>query len=119
MQYRSRICPAGSRKVLGIMPTELIKNKHLKEILLFVSIKLKNWQQPKTKTPTLEQHNRLIEIKMIQNVLLSYCVIQGIHLIKKILLWILIVSYGSSFAICKTCFLHISTKLYVHIKKAF
>ena len=58
------------------MPTEVIKNKYLKEILLFVSIKLKNWQQLKTKTPialeqhigttkTLEQHNRLIEIKMI------------------------------------------------------
>ena len=75
-QYRSRICPAGSRKVLGIMFTEVIKNKYLKEILLFVSIKLKNWQQLKTKTPialeqhigttkTLEQHNRLIEIIMI------------------------------------------------------
>ena len=64
MQYRSRICPAVSIKVLG-MPTEVIKNKHLKEILLFVSIKLKNWQQLKTKTPTLEQHNRLIEIKVI------------------------------------------------------
>ena len=29
----------------------------------------------------------------------------------------LLVSYGSSFAICKTCFLHISTKLCVHNKK--
>ena len=62
--------------MLGIMLTEVIKNKYLKEILLFVSIKLKNWQQLKTKTPialeqhigttkTLEQHNRLIEIKII------------------------------------------------------
>ena len=44
----------------GIMPSEVIKNKHLKDILLFVSIKLKNWQQLKIKTPTLEQHNWLI-----------------------------------------------------------
>ena len=62
--------------MFGIMPAEVIKNKYLKEILLFVSIKLKNWQQLKTKTPialeqhigatkTLEQDNRLIEIKMI------------------------------------------------------
>ena len=62
--------------MIGIMPTEVIKNKYLKEILLFVSIKLKDWQQLKTKTPialeqhirttkTFEQHNRLIEIKMI------------------------------------------------------
>ena len=58
MQYRSRICPADSRKVLVIMPTEVIKNKHLKEILLFVSIKSKNWEQLKTQTPTLEQHNQ-------------------------------------------------------------
>ena len=65
MQYRSRICPDGSRKVLGVMPIQVIKNKHFKEVSLFVSIKLKNWQQLKTKTPTLEQHNRLIEIKMI------------------------------------------------------
>ena len=48
----------GSRKVLGIMPTEVMKNKHLKEILIFASIKLNYWQQLKTKTPTLEQHNR-------------------------------------------------------------
>ena len=65
------------------MPTEVIKNKHLKEILLFASIKLKNRQHLKTKTPTLEQHNRLIDIKMIY-VLLSYCAIQRIHLIKNI-----------------------------------
>ena len=62
--------------MLGIMPTEVIENKYLNEILLFVSIKLNNWQQLKTKTSialekhirttkTLEQHNRLIEIKMI------------------------------------------------------
>ena len=54
MQCRSRI-----------MATEVIKNKHLKEILPVVSIKLKNWQQLKTKTTILEQHNRLIEITMI------------------------------------------------------
>ena len=65
----------GSRKVLGIMPTEVMKIKHLKEILLFASIKLNYWQQLKTKTPTLEQHNRLIKIKIIY-VLLSYCAIQ-------------------------------------------
>ena len=52
-----------SRIVLGIMQTEVIKNKDLKEILCFVSRKLKNWQQLKAKTSTLEQHNGLIEIK--------------------------------------------------------
>ena len=59
----------GSRKVVGITRTDLIKNKHLKEILRFVSIKVKNWQQLKTKTPALKQHNRLIEVKIISNVL--------------------------------------------------
>ena len=69
----------------------------------------------------MEQHNSLIEMKIV---FLSYRAIQGIHLIKKIFLlfyfgfsWSL-VSYGSSFTICKTCFLHISTKLSVHNKKA-
>ena len=81
------------------MPTEVIKNKHLIEILHFASIKLKNWQQLKTKTPTLEQHNRIIEIKMIY-VLLNSCAIQGIHLKRIFFLpyfgfsWSLI-SYGS------------------------
>ena len=114
-----KLSGTGRRKVLGIRPTEVIKNKHLKEILLSVSIKLKNWQQLKTKAATLQQHNRLIETKII---LLSYCAIQGIHLIKKLFLlfyfgfsWSL-VSYGSSFAICKICFLHVSTKLSVHNK---
>ena len=73
----------GSRIVLRIMPTEVVKNKHLKEIFRFASIKLKNWKQLKPKTSTSGQHNRLIEIKMIWNILLSYCAIQGIHLIKK------------------------------------
>ena len=63
-----------------------------KEILHFASIKLKNWQELKSKTPTLEQHNRTTETKMVWNTLLSYYAIQAIHLTKDIILiWILMV----------------------------
>ena len=53
------------KSILEIMPTKIIKNKHLKETFLFVSNKVKTWQRLKTKTRILEQHSRLIEIKMI------------------------------------------------------
>ena len=82
------------KSVLEIMPTKIIKNKHLKETFLFVSSKVKTWQRLKTKTRILEQHSRLIEIKMIENVLFSYCAIEEVPLIKSFICYLISDSQG-------------------------